>query len=82
MSDINAVIDGQVKGNDVFLYMKGTPDFPMCGFSGRVVQILDYLGIEYGSANVLENQELREGTVELRPPGLAVEVMSLFPSQD
>ena len=61
MSDINALIDEQVKNNDVFLYMKGTPDFPMCGFSGRVVQILNYLGVEYDSANVLENQELREG---------------------
>ena len=61
MSDINAFIDDKVKGNDVFLFMKGTPDFPMCGFSGRVVQILNYLGVEYDSANVLENQELREG---------------------
>ena len=61
MSDINAVIDEQVKSNDVFLYMKGTPDFPMCGFSSRVVQILDYLGVDYKSANVLENQDLREG---------------------
>jgi monothiol glutaredoxin len=61
MSDINAFIDDKVKSNDVFLFMKGTPDFPMCGFSGRVVQILDYLGVDYQSANVLENQELREG---------------------
>ncbi|HEY9010246.1 MAG TPA: Grx4 family monothiol glutaredoxin [Devosia sp.] len=61
MTDINSVIDEQVKGNDVFLYMKGTPDFPQCGFSGRVVQILNYLGVDYSSANVLENQELREG---------------------
>lgn len=61
MSDINALIDEQVKNNDVFLYMKGTPDFPMCGFSGRVVQILNYLGVDFSSANVLENQELREG---------------------
>ena len=61
MSDINARIDEQVKNNDVFLFMKGTPDFPMCGFSGRVVQILSYLGVDYGSANVLEDQELREG---------------------
>ena len=61
MSDINAFIDDKVKSNDVFLFMKGTPDFPMCGFSSRVVQILDYLGVEYQSANVLENQELREG---------------------
>lgn len=61
MSDINARIDEQVKNSDVFLYMKGTPDFPMCGFSGRVVQILGYLGVDYDSANVLEDQELREG---------------------
>jgi monothiol glutaredoxin len=61
MTDINALIDEQVKSNDVFLYMKGTPDFPMCGFSGRVVQILEYLGVDFGSANVLDNQELREG---------------------
>jgi monothiol glutaredoxin len=61
MSDINARIDEQVKSNDVFLYMKGTKDFPMCGFSGRVVQILDYLGVDYQTANVLEDQELREG---------------------
>ena len=61
MSDIAAKIDEQVKNNDVFLYMKGTKDFPMCGFSGRVVQILDYLGVDYQTANVLEDQELREG---------------------
>ena len=61
MSDITAKIDEQVKNNDVFLYMKGTKDFPMCGFSGRVVQILDYLGVDYQTANVLEDQELREG---------------------
>ena len=61
MSDINAFIDDKVKNNDVFLFMKGTPDFPMCGFSGRVVQILNYLGVDYDSANVLENQDLREG---------------------
>ena len=61
MSDIATKIDEQVKSNDVFLYMKGTKDFPMCGFSGRVVQILDYLGVDYQTANVLEDQELREG---------------------
>lgn len=61
MSDINAFIDDKVKNNDVFLFMKGTPDFPQCGFSNQVVQILNYLGVSYGSANVLENMELREG---------------------
>lgn len=61
MSDINAFIENAVKSNDVFLFMKGTPDFPQCGFSGQVVQILNYLGVEYGSANVLENEDLRQG---------------------
>lgn len=61
MSDINAFIDDKVKHNDVFLFMKGTPDFPQCGFSSQVVQILNYLGVKYDSANVLENTELREG---------------------
>jgi monothiol glutaredoxin len=61
MTDINAFIDDKVKNNDVFLFMKGTPDFPQCGFSGQVVQILNYLGVDYDSANVLESLELREG---------------------
>jgi monothiol glutaredoxin, Grx4 family len=61
MTDINAFIDEKVKNNDVFLFMKGTPDFPQCGFSGQVVQILNYLGVDYDSANVLEDPELREG---------------------
>lgn len=61
MTDINQFIQDKVKGSDVFLFMKGSPDFPQCGFSGRVVQILDYLGVPYASANVLESQELREG---------------------
>lgn len=61
MSDINAFIDNAVKTNDVFLFMKGTPDFPQCGFSGQVVQILNYLGVAFESTNVLADQELREG---------------------
>jgi monothiol glutaredoxin len=61
MTDINAFIDDKVKNNDVFLFMKGTPDFPQCGFSGQVVQILGYLGVEFDSANVLESPELRDG---------------------
>ena len=61
MSDIQAWIENEVKSNDVVVFMKGTPTFPQCGFSGRIVQILDYLGVDYQSANVLENQELREG---------------------
>ena len=58
---INQFIDNEVKSNDVVLFMKGTPQFPMCGFSGQVVQILDYLGVPYKGLNVLENEELRNG---------------------
>lgn len=61
MSDIKAVIDNEVKTNDVVLFMKGTPDFPMCGFSGQVVQILGYLGVDFKGVNVLDNPELRDG---------------------
>ena len=58
---IDQFIDNEVKGNDVVLFMKGTPQFPMCGFSGQVVQILDYLGVPYKGLNVLENDDLRGG---------------------
>jgi len=61
MSDINTWIDTEVKANDVLLFMKGTPTFPQCGFSGQVVQILDYLGVEYKGINVLENADIRQG---------------------
>jgi monothiol glutaredoxin len=61
MTDINARIDAEVKSSDVVLFMKGTPQFPMCGFSGQVVQILDYVGVPYKGVNVLEDQEIREG---------------------
>lgn len=58
---IHAFIDNEVKSNDVVLFMKGTPDFPMCGFSGQVAQILGYLGVPYKGVNVLENDEIRDG---------------------
>ena len=61
MTAINEWIDGQVKANDVVLFMKGTPAFPQCGFSGQVVQILDYLGVAYSGVNVLESDDLRQG---------------------
>jgi monothiol glutaredoxin len=61
---IDQFIANEVKSNDVVLFMKGTPQFPMCGFSGQVVQILDYLGVPYKGLNVLENDELRQGIKE------------------
>jgi monothiol glutaredoxin len=56
---IEQFIDNEVKSNDVVLFMKGTPQFPMCGFSGQVVQILDHLGVTYKGLNVLDSEELR-----------------------
>lgn len=61
MSGINEFIDNEVKNTDVVLFMKGTPQFPQCGFSGQVVQILDYLGVAYKGMNVLADNEIREG---------------------
>src|SRR3974390_3686219 len=58
---IEKFIDNEVKANDVVLFMKGTPQFPQCGFSGQVVQILDHIGVAYNGFNVLENDDLRNG---------------------
>ncbi|QGZ34053.1 Grx4 family monothiol glutaredoxin [Stappia indica] len=57
-------IKNEVDTNDVVLFMKGTPTFPQCGFSGQVVQILDYVGVPYKGINVLEDDELRQGIKE------------------
>jgi monothiol glutaredoxin len=58
---INQFIDQQLKSSDVVLFMKGTPQFPQCGFSGQVVQILDHLGVPYKGINILDSDELRQG---------------------
>jgi monothiol glutaredoxin len=59
--EIQEKIRKVIKENSVMLFMKGSPDFPQCGFSGRVVQILEVCGAEFGSADVLMDPELREG---------------------
>ena len=64
MSAISDSIDSQVKSSDVVLFMKGTPGFPQCGFSGQVVQILDHIGADYKGVNVLDSTELRQGIKE------------------
>ncbi|MDE3174842.1 MAG: Grx4 family monothiol glutaredoxin [Pseudomonadota bacterium] len=61
MSDTRQRIEKLIADNPVVLFMKGTPQFPQCGFSGRVVQILDYLGAPIVGINVLEDADLREG---------------------
>jgi len=59
--DVNSRIEEQLNAHDVLLYMKGTPDFPQCGFSGQTVAALNALGKPYGTVNILEDQEIREG---------------------
>ena len=61
MTNIDKKIETMIESDDVVLFMKGTPDFPQCGFSANVVGILNYLGINYQSYNVLDDIELREG---------------------
>jgi monothiol glutaredoxin len=61
MLDVQQQIDQVVKTNDVVLFMKGTPQMPQCGFSGQVVQILDYLGVPYQGVNVLADDDGRQG---------------------
>jgi len=61
MSAINEKIQQQIGGDDVVLYMKGTPVFPMCGFSAQVVQVLSHVGVPFQSYNILEDADLRNG---------------------
>lgn len=61
MSDVQQQIDALVKGNPVVLFMKGTPSFPMCGFSARVVDVLQQVGAPFEAVNVLASPEVREG---------------------
>jgi monothiol glutaredoxin len=59
-------VEGLIAGNPVLLFMKGTPEAPRCGFSMRVVQVLDSLDVEYGAVDVLPAlQPLREVTAEI-----------------
>ena len=60
-SDMQDQIAQTVGAHDIVLFMKGTPDFPQCGFSGQVVQILDYLGVPYEGVNVLDDPAIRQG---------------------
>lgn len=64
MSNVQETIRKQVEDNSVVLYMKGTRQFPECGFSMRTVQALDSCGIEYTTVNVLENEGIRQGIKE------------------
>ena len=64
MSDTQKRIDDLVKSSDVLLFMKGTASFPMCGFSGRAIQVLKACGVDpkgITTVNVLEDEEIRQG---------------------
>ena len=56
-----ARIEEHINGHDIVLFMKGNATFPQCGFSGKVVNVLKNLGVEYFVVDVLQDQEIREG---------------------
>jgi monothiol glutaredoxin len=62
--DVNERIKEQIEGNPVLLYMKGTPDFPQCGFSGQTVAALKAIGKPFAYVNIFEDPEIREGLKE------------------
>ena len=61
MSDAQSRIGDIVGKNDVVLFMKGTPLFPQCGFSSRAIAILDRIGANYETVDVLQDAEIRQG---------------------
>ena len=67
MSDTQQRIADLVKSNDVLLFMKGSASFPMCGFSGRAIQVLKACGVDpknVKTVNVLDDAEIRQGIKE------------------
>ena len=64
MPTVNEKIQQIIAQDPVVLFMKGTPQFPQCGFSGQVVQILDHVGAPFKGVNVLEDAEIRQGIKE------------------
>lgn len=59
--EVKSMIEAEIAKAPVVLFMKGSSDFPQCGFSGKVVQILDMMGVEFHDVNVLDNWDIREG---------------------
>jgi len=62
--DVTENIKNEITNNEVVLFMKGTPVFPMCGFSAATVQVLTNLGVKFNSVNVLDSDEMRKGIKE------------------
>ena len=54
-------IQNLIDENEVMLFMKGTPDMPQCGFSAAVVGVLNHIGVNFNSTNVLQDEEIRQG---------------------
>ena len=61
MTSVHDKIKAELTANDVVVFMKGTPQFPMCGFSGQIAQILDHVGVQWKGINVLDDAEIRQG---------------------
>ncbi len=61
---VNERIEEQLKSHDILLYMKGTPDFPQCGFSGQAVAALKPIGKPFAYFNIFEDEEIRQGLKE------------------
>jgi len=61
MTDVQQRIKQTVESNDIVLFMKGSPQFPQCGFSGRAVQLLQACGAEFAAVDVLSDPDVREG---------------------
>jgi monothiol glutaredoxin len=60
MADYKSMIDQQIASKPMFIYMKGTPNMPMCGFSARATEVLRATGVEFGSFNILDDMNLFE----------------------
>lgn len=58
---VEATIKKQISENPILIYMKGTPQFPQCGFSAAVVNVFNQLGVKYQTVDVLADAEIREG---------------------
>ena len=62
--DVTNRIEEQLNSHEILLYMKGTPDFPQCGFSGQAVAALNSIGKPYAFVNIFEDEEIRQGLKE------------------
>ena len=67
--DVSENIKNEIKSNEVVLFMKGTPVFPMCGFSAAIVQVLSDVGVKFSSVNVLDIKEKNNSKIKECVPG-------------